>query len=152
MCLFMAATPIFIRGEVLKAFPSRVLLAGNVLMFIVITIHNGKPAVYCKRNPFCYSTRPVSSIIQLVMAFAYQTDIRGPIQVFNDLSIWGTYSAPLLLAMVIWIGDALVVCTSRLRLLGSDVLNVLDIQMFPGLEAKLPRYRGSYPPLPCKRR
>jgi hypothetical protein len=43
--LFMAAIPTFAWGDVLKAQPLRVFLAGNALMFIVISIHNCKPAL-----------------------------------------------------------------------------------------------------------
>ncbi|KAH6867246.1 hypothetical protein BKA70DRAFT_1243697 [Coprinopsis sp. MPI-PUGE-AT-0042] len=55
--LFVAALPVFVRGDVLRTFPAKVFLAGNTLMFLLISTH----------------------------------------------------TAPVFLAMTIWIGDALVV-------------------------------------------
>ncbi|KAH6885090.1 hypothetical protein BKA70DRAFT_1338183 [Coprinopsis sp. MPI-PUGE-AT-0042] len=112
LCLFIAAIPTFVRPDVLKALSTKVFLAGNALMFITISIHN------------------VSSVVHLVMAFAYQTDVRGSVKLFNDLTLWGTYSAPTLLAIIVWIGDALVIYRCFLVWQRSYRVIVLPVLLF----------------------
>ncbi|KAH6867247.1 hypothetical protein BKA70DRAFT_1497366 [Coprinopsis sp. MPI-PUGE-AT-0042] len=89
-CLCVAVISVLIErrawGLFLEGIP-----AGNTFMFFFISIHNGQ------------------SVYRLITAYAYQIDVHGPVLFVNDLNNWTTYSAPILLALVLWIGDALVI-------------------------------------------
>ncbi|KAH6885091.1 hypothetical protein BKA70DRAFT_128904 [Coprinopsis sp. MPI-PUGE-AT-0042] len=89
--LFVAALPVFVRGDVLRTFPAKVFLAGNTLMFLLISTHTGLEAY------------------QLIVAFSYQINPRAPVAFLCDLSNGPVFAAPVFLAMTIWIGDALVI-------------------------------------------
>jgi hypothetical protein len=67
-------------------------------------------------------------------------ETQGPLVYLNDLGNWEGYAAPVLLAIVIWIGDALVVST-RTTSLETSLLHACpvctDIQVFPDLATEL---------------
>ncbi|KAH6871362.1 hypothetical protein BKA70DRAFT_1356092 [Coprinopsis sp. MPI-PUGE-AT-0042] len=76
LCLFVAAVTVFRQKDGLGPPASKVFFVGNVLIFLIISFHNG-----------------------LNLATG----------VLNNLGNWEGFAAPLLLAIVIWIGDALVI-------------------------------------------
>ncbi|KAH6874491.1 hypothetical protein BKA70DRAFT_1350132 [Coprinopsis sp. MPI-PUGE-AT-0042] len=91
LCLFVATIVVFAREDLKRPFASKVFLGGNTLMFILISMHN------------------ILNGYRLVVGFAFQIDARAPVTYLNDISNWVAYSLPILLSMVIWIGDALVI-------------------------------------------
>ncbi|KAH6885079.1 hypothetical protein BKA70DRAFT_1574548 [Coprinopsis sp. MPI-PUGE-AT-0042] len=48
-------------------------------------------------------------VYRLVIGFAYQQDARGPLLYLNNLGNWTSLASPLLLAIILWTGDALVI-------------------------------------------
>ncbi|KAH6867230.1 hypothetical protein BKA70DRAFT_1453535 [Coprinopsis sp. MPI-PUGE-AT-0042] len=91
LSFFVAALPVLFRSNKFKRFPSTVFVMGNGLMFILITAHAS------------------ILLLQLVVAFAYQTDIHGPFRVLSDLGYWATNTAPYLGATTYMIGDILMI-------------------------------------------
>ncbi|KAH6908274.1 hypothetical protein BKA70DRAFT_1189302 [Coprinopsis sp. MPI-PUGE-AT-0042] len=91
LCLFAAALPILLRHSERKMVSSTVFLIGNFFMFILISLHSGL------------------IVFQSVVAFAYQTDIYGPIRIVNDMGYWASYTSPFLAAAIFMTGDILVI-------------------------------------------
>ncbi|KAG2009422.1 hypothetical protein CC2G_012361 [Coprinopsis cinerea AmutBmut pab1-1] len=90
-CLFVAALNIMLRKRTLHTFSSRVFLVGIVVMFVLITLHN------------------FFNIYSMIEGYAYQTSLESPVHFMRNTTNWARYSFPVILALVIWIGDALVI-------------------------------------------
>ncbi|TFK18634.1 hypothetical protein FA15DRAFT_248708 [Coprinopsis marcescibilis] len=90
-CLFIAALNIMIRKRTRNMVSSRVFLTGIVAMFIIISFHNFS-------NLYC-----------MIRAYAYATSFEEPVTAMRDADNWWVFAFPLVLALVIWIGDALVI-------------------------------------------
>ncbi|KAH6885056.1 hypothetical protein BKA70DRAFT_1124211 [Coprinopsis sp. MPI-PUGE-AT-0042] len=87
LCLFIPALPILIRSKALKNPSSSIFFMGNVLIFILVSIHNGL------------------GLFQVVVAFAYQASAEGTTQAYNQ-----DYYVPILFATFVFtIGDALMI-------------------------------------------
>ncbi|KAH6871356.1 hypothetical protein BKA70DRAFT_1451184 [Coprinopsis sp. MPI-PUGE-AT-0042] len=91
LCFFIAALPVLFRSNKFKSFPSTVFVMANGLMFILITGHTS------------------ILLFQLVVAFAYQTDIHGPFRVVSDMGYWATNTLPYLGATTNMTGDILMI-------------------------------------------
>lgn len=89
--LFLGALPVLLRKEVRKLYAPKVFLAGNTIMFLAISFHNWL------------------NLYRLVIAFAYQRDIRSPLIYLNDVSDWTCFATPILLGITVWVGDMLVI-------------------------------------------
>jgi hypothetical protein len=83
------------------------------------------------------------NIYRLVTGFGYQMDVKGPLVYLHDLSHWEGLAAPILLGIVIWIGDALVVSEHNRPETVSYFMHdsVVDISLLPDLGRKLHSYR-----------
>ncbi|KAH6874488.1 hypothetical protein BKA70DRAFT_1240474 [Coprinopsis sp. MPI-PUGE-AT-0042] len=90
-CLFIGVVTVFAQKEVHKPFASKVFLAGNILMFIAISLHNGL------------------SVYRLVTGFAYQLDARASLLYLDDLRNWAAVASPFVLVVIMWTGDALLI-------------------------------------------
>ncbi|KAH6885054.1 hypothetical protein BKA70DRAFT_1124209 [Coprinopsis sp. MPI-PUGE-AT-0042] len=88
-CLFVGVVTVFAQKRVHKPFASKVFLAGNILMFIAISLHNGL------------------SVYRLVIGFAYQLDAQASLLYLDDLRNWEAVASPFLLVGIMWIGNAL---------------------------------------------
>lgn len=90
-CLFLWAFSVFIQKDVRKPFASKVFLVGNTMMFLAISLHNSL------------------NLYRLIVAFAYQADVFSPLLFLNDIRNWTSLSSPILLTVVLWIGEALMI-------------------------------------------
>ncbi|KAH6867315.1 hypothetical protein BKA70DRAFT_1497113 [Coprinopsis sp. MPI-PUGE-AT-0042] len=97
LCLFAAAFPILLRHSKRMMFSSTVFLIGNFFMFLLISLHSGL------------------TVFQSVVAFAYQTDIYGPIRIVNDMGYWASYTSPIIGATIFMTGDILVIYSQYRR-------------------------------------
>ncbi|KAH6871379.1 hypothetical protein BKA70DRAFT_1488887, partial [Coprinopsis sp. MPI-PUGE-AT-0042] len=91
VCLFGAALTVMLRKGRLDAFSSKVFFVGIVVMFILISIHNWL------------------NVYRLIVAYAYQIEVPAPVTYLRNIRNWDAYAFPVLLAMIIWLGDALVI-------------------------------------------
>ncbi|KAH6874479.1 hypothetical protein BKA70DRAFT_257323 [Coprinopsis sp. MPI-PUGE-AT-0042] len=91
LCFFIAALPVLFRSNKFKSFPATVFVMGNALMFVLISAHTS------------------ILLFQSVVAFAYQTDVHGPLRIYNDMGYWATDTGPYLGATVLMIGDFLLI-------------------------------------------
>ncbi|KAH6905715.1 hypothetical protein BKA70DRAFT_1430585 [Coprinopsis sp. MPI-PUGE-AT-0042] len=91
LCLFAAALPILLQLSKRKMVSSTVFFIGNVLMFLLISLHSGL------------------TVFQSAVVFAYQTDIYGPIRITNDMGYWASYTSPIIGGTMFMTGDILVI-------------------------------------------
>lgn len=83
-----------------------------MVIFLTISFHNGESSGLESALHRLMARHPRSiglNLYRLTTGFGYEIDIRGPLVYLNDLGNWGGFAAPVLLAIVIWIGDFLVV-------------------------------------------
>ncbi|KAH6885075.1 hypothetical protein BKA70DRAFT_1574545 [Coprinopsis sp. MPI-PUGE-AT-0042] len=91
LCLFIRVVTIFAQKQAHKPFAAKVFLVGNVMIFIVISLHNGLSAY------------------RLVMGFAYQLDGQASLLYLDDLRNWAAVASRYILVIILWIGDALLI-------------------------------------------
>ncbi|KAH6892757.1 hypothetical protein BKA70DRAFT_1201071 [Coprinopsis sp. MPI-PUGE-AT-0042] len=91
LCLFIGAVTIFAQKEVHKPFASKVFLAGNILIFIAISLHNAL------------------NVYRVVIGFAYQLDARASLLYLDDLRNWPAMASPVVLVIILWTGNALLI-------------------------------------------
>ncbi|KAH6874466.1 hypothetical protein BKA70DRAFT_1480166 [Coprinopsis sp. MPI-PUGE-AT-0042] len=91
LCLFIRVVTIFAQKQAHKPFAAKVFLVGNVMIFIVISLHNGLSAY------------------RLVMGFAYQLDGQASLLYLDDLRNWAAIASRYILVIILWIGDALLI-------------------------------------------
>lgn len=91
VCLFGAAMSVMMRKGRLDAFPSKVFFTGIIVMFILISVHNWL------------------NVYRMIVAYAYQIELKAPVAYLRAIRNWDAYAFPVLLAMIIWLGDALVI-------------------------------------------
>ncbi|KAH6874495.1 hypothetical protein BKA70DRAFT_1412836 [Coprinopsis sp. MPI-PUGE-AT-0042] len=130
LCLFIAASPMLVRRSTLKIFSSAVFVMGNILMFVLISIHTA------------------TSICLPIFAFAYQTDSQGTSRMLSDKHHWAIFISPILGAMIFVTGDVLVIyrcfiiwqrryliilvpCLLLALAVGTTVANVVFVQTAP---------------------
>jgi hypothetical protein len=101
-----------------------------------------------------YLTEPddnsiVVNLYRFVIGFGYQMEVQGSLVYLRNLKNWEGAAAPLLLAIVIWIGDSLVASTLN-RLESACVMreSFADIQVFPDLATELQSRRRSHSSIP----
>ncbi|KAH6874481.1 hypothetical protein BKA70DRAFT_1240470 [Coprinopsis sp. MPI-PUGE-AT-0042] len=92
--LFLAASPMLVRRNTLKNFSAAVFVMGNLLMFVLISIHSALSA---------------TNICLPILAFAYQTDSQGTSRMLNDQPHWAYFISLVLGVMVFLTGDVLVI-------------------------------------------
>jgi hypothetical protein len=142
--LFLMALPIFIRSVLERTFSARVFLVGNVIMFLLISMHD------CRSAPFFLVLRVIERLTglgacQLVNAFAYQLNALGTIGWLRNMDNVPVHASVITLAMTIWVGDALVV--SRCQARTSSWLTLADIPMLSGLATEvLDHHSSNHPP------
>ncbi|KAH6892758.1 hypothetical protein BKA70DRAFT_1571538 [Coprinopsis sp. MPI-PUGE-AT-0042] len=91
LCLFIAAFPVLVRRSSLKNFSVTLFVNGNILMFVLISIHSA------------------TSICLPIFAFAYRTDSEGISHMLRDQHHWAYFISIVLGAMVFLTGDVLVI-------------------------------------------
>ncbi|KAH6885065.1 hypothetical protein BKA70DRAFT_128742 [Coprinopsis sp. MPI-PUGE-AT-0042] len=91
LCLFIAACPMLVRRNTLKNFSAAVFVKGNILMFVLISIHSA------------------TSICLPIFAFAYQADSQGISRMLHDQRHWAKFISIVLGAMIFLTADILVI-------------------------------------------
>ncbi|KAH6874498.1 hypothetical protein BKA70DRAFT_1577202 [Coprinopsis sp. MPI-PUGE-AT-0042] len=114
LCFFIAALPVLFRSNKFKSFPATVFVMGNTLMFVLISAHTSQlsspPLALSNPSRHSFYSSPLGILLfQSVVAFAYQTDVHGPLRIYNDMGYWATYTGPYLGATVLMIGDFLLI-------------------------------------------
>ncbi|KAH6871358.1 hypothetical protein BKA70DRAFT_257537 [Coprinopsis sp. MPI-PUGE-AT-0042] len=89
--LFILAFPVLIWSNALKNFSATVFLVGNMLIFVLVSINSSV------------------SLFRVIVAFAQQSDIKGPLRILGNMNYWATY-LPLVFGVIVFmIGDILMI-------------------------------------------
>ncbi|KAH6871365.1 hypothetical protein BKA70DRAFT_1451194 [Coprinopsis sp. MPI-PUGE-AT-0042] len=91
LLLFITAMRVLSRKQALHRFSSKVFFTGIIIMFILITIHNGL------------------NIYRLIVGFGHAANVHEPVQYLTNFLQWENSSLSILLALIFWSGDTLVI-------------------------------------------
>lgn len=89
--LIIVAAKVSTRRNRLEGLPSKVFLAGNLSMFLLISLHT------------CLS------IYRMIVAFVHQAHAQDPVLYLYDMTNWRNLSGIVVEVLIVWIGDILVI-------------------------------------------